>query len=80
MRKQREKFLAREPQVVAGVELLPLLYRLQGGVEELRLENRAAPARMRAVLAAVTGRARTLLECERVALNFPCSVWAESPL
>jgi nicotinate-nucleotide pyrophosphorylase (carboxylating) len=67
----RGRFLARESQVVAGVELLPLIYRLQGGVAELRLEKQSgACATAGDVLAAVTGRARTLLECERVALNF----------
>ena len=67
----RGKFLAREPQVVAGVELLPLIYRLQGGVDELRLEKQSGiSASDGDVLATVSGRARTLLECERVALNF----------
>jgi len=65
------KFLAREQQVVSGVELLPLIYRIQGGVEELRLEKQSGMcANDGDVLATVTGRARTLLECERVALNF----------
>ncbi len=65
------KFLAREPQVVAGVELLPLIYRIQGGVDDLRLEKQSeACASAGDVIATVTGRARTLLECERVALNF----------
>jgi nicotinate-nucleotide pyrophosphorylase (carboxylating) len=67
----RGKFLAREPQVVAGVELLPLIYRTQGGVDELRLDKQSGMcASAGDVLAVVTGRARTLLECERVALNF----------
>jgi nicotinate-nucleotide pyrophosphorylase (carboxylating) len=67
----RGKFLAREPQVVAGVELLSLIYRLQGGVAELRLEKQSGMcAGAGEMLASVTGRARTLLECERVALNF----------
>ena len=67
----RGKFLARESQVVAGMELLPLIYRLQGGVDELRLEKQSGTcAAAGDVLATVTGRARTLLECERVALNF----------
>ena len=67
----RGKFLARGPQVVAGVELLPLIYRIQGGVEELRLEKQSGICASDGdVLATVAGRARTLLECERVALNF----------
>jgi nicotinate-nucleotide pyrophosphorylase len=32
-------FLAREPLVVAGIELLPLIYQQRGGVTELRLEK-----------------------------------------
>jgi len=65
------RFLARQELIVAGVELLPVVYRLRGGVEALRLEkssgDRAAPGE---ALAWVRGPARTLLECERVALNF----------
>ncbi len=65
------RFLAREPQVVAGVELLPLIYEMRGGVEELRLEKSSGtPAAPGDTIAFVRGRARTLLECERVALNF----------
>ncbi len=65
------RFFARQPLVLAGVELLPLIYEMRGGVDELRLESasgrRAAPGD---AVAYVRGRARTLLECERVALNF----------
>ncbi|MCL6506816.1 MAG: carboxylating nicotinate-nucleotide diphosphorylase [Bryobacteraceae bacterium] len=65
------KFVAREPLVLAGVELLPLIYRARGGFEELRgylfSGQRAEPGQ---VIAEVRARARTLLECERVALNF----------
>jgi nicotinate-nucleotide pyrophosphorylase (carboxylating) len=65
------KFVAREPLVVAGVELLPLIYRARGGFEELRgylfSGQQAEPGQ---VIAEVRARARTLLECERVALNF----------
>ncbi|HWB96823.1 MAG TPA: carboxylating nicotinate-nucleotide diphosphorylase, partial [Bryobacteraceae bacterium] len=65
------RFLAREPLVLAGMGLLPLLYRLRGGVDELRLErpDGAAVAGGETV-ASVRGPARTLLECERTALNF----------
>jgi nicotinate-nucleotide pyrophosphorylase (carboxylating) len=56
---------------VAGVELLPLIYRARGGFEELRgylfSGQQAEPGQ---VIAEVRARARTLLECERVALNF----------
>ena len=64
-------FLARESQVIAGVELLPLIYKMRGGVERLDLRknsgDRAGPGE---VIASVSGKARTLLICERVALNF----------
>jgi nicotinate-nucleotide pyrophosphorylase (carboxylating) len=64
-------FLAREPLVVAGLGLLPLIYEMRGGVEVLRLHKedgaRCAPGES---IATVRGLARTLLECERVALNF----------
>jgi nicotinate-nucleotide pyrophosphorylase (carboxylating) len=65
------RFLAREPLVVAGVEVLPLIYSLRGGVDELRIEKQAGcAAGIGETIATVNGRARTLLECERVALNF----------
>jgi nicotinate-nucleotide pyrophosphorylase (carboxylating) len=64
-------FQAREPLVVAGVELLPVIYQMRGGVDEVRL---AATSGVQIAagepIAWVRGRARTLLECERVALNF----------
>ncbi|MBL8227555.1 MAG: carboxylating nicotinate-nucleotide diphosphorylase [Bryobacterales bacterium] len=67
----RGSFWAREPMVVAGVELLPLIYRLRGGVDSLNLEVKSGdrvPAGTR--IARVEGLAWTLLECERVSLNF----------
>jgi nicotinate-nucleotide pyrophosphorylase (carboxylating) len=64
-------FQAREEMVVAGSELLPVIYQMRGGVEEVHL---AATSGTRILggerIASVRGRARTLLECERVALNF----------
>jgi nicotinate-nucleotide pyrophosphorylase (carboxylating) len=59
------EFIAREPQVIAGVELLPLIYnqctvRKQSGDRAIAGE----------VIAEVRGSARALLSCERVALNF----------
>src|SRR6059036_3090119 len=64
-------FVAREEQVVAGVELLPLIYEMRGGVARLDLRTRGGD-RVGAgdVIASVSGTARTLLACERVALNF----------
>lgn len=65
------RFVAREPLVVAGVELLPLIYQQRGGIERVMSEvtsgDAVEPGR---TLARVEGLARTLLECERVALNF----------
>jgi nicotinate-nucleotide pyrophosphorylase (carboxylating) len=65
------RFLARQPQVLAGMELLPAIYRLRGGVDELVVERASGSAVNDGdVIARVRGRARTLLECERTALNF----------
>jgi len=70
-RKARGAFLAREQQIVAGTELLPLIYAERGGVDDLRLlKLSGACAASGEAIATVCGRARTLLECERVALNF----------
>jgi nicotinate-nucleotide pyrophosphorylase (carboxylating) len=59
------QFIAREPQVIAGVELLPLIYdhctlRKQSGDKAVAGD----------VIAQVHGSARALLSRERVALNF----------
>jgi len=64
-------FIARQRQIVAGTELLPMIYRERGGVEDLHIElSSGACAADGEVMATVRGRARTLLECERTALNF----------
>ncbi len=65
------RFFARQSLVVAGIELLPLIYQARGGVDELRLlKNSGDPAEDGEAIAFVRGHARTLLECERVGLNF----------
>lgn len=70
-RRAHGRFMSREQQIVAGTELLPLIYRARGGVDELRIEKASGACTAAGdVLATVRGRARTLLECERVALNF----------
>jgi len=70
-RTARGKFLAREPLVLAGLPLLPLIYRLRGGVIDLVfLKKDGDRCEDGEVIAQVYGRAHTLLECERVALNF----------
>jgi len=65
------KFYARQSIIVAGVELLPLIYAELGGVDYLALHvesgDRAADGE---VLATVRGKARTMLTAERVGLNF----------
>jgi len=65
------RFMSREQQVVAGTELLPVIYQMRGGVARLHNHTRSgACAADGDVLATVWGPAPTLLECERVALNF----------
>ena len=64
------RFLAKQQLVLAGVELLPLVYAARGGAELKLLESSGALLEKGSTIATVVGRARTLLECERVALNF----------
>jgi nicotinate-nucleotide pyrophosphorylase (carboxylating) len=67
----RGRFLAREPLVIAGLELLPLIFEIRGGIEDLTVLAADGDACTDGqTVAEVRGRARTLLECERVALNF----------
>lgn len=64
-------FLAREPLVVAGTAVLPVIYETRGGVANLQLDKSdGQTAAEGETIARVQGKARTLLECERVALNF----------
>jgi nicotinate-nucleotide pyrophosphorylase (carboxylating) len=64
-------FLARQDLVLAGVDLLQEIYTLRGGVFSLEILKKDGDAvRDNERIATVTGPARTLLECERVALNF----------
>lgn len=67
----RGRFFARQELVLAGVELLPLIYSSQGGCGTLKL-CKASGDRCHdgEAVAEVHGLARTLLRCERVALNF----------
>ena len=65
------RFFARENCVVAGLEVLPVLYEERGGVESLEfLASSGDSVPLGSPVAQVRGRARTLLECERTALNF----------
>jgi nicotinate-nucleotide pyrophosphorylase (carboxylating) len=64
-------FLARQPLVLAGTSLLAEIYAQQGGVESLEIfKPDGATVEAEEVFATVRGSARTLLTCERVALNF----------
>lgn len=64
-------FLARHSMVLAGVDLLAVIYEARGGVEELIvLQKDGDHLEEGQRIATVRGGARTLLECERVALNF----------
>ena len=70
-RMARGRFLAREPLVLAGLDLLSEIYGLRGGVDELvLLKHDGDTCEDGEVFATVRGQARRLLECERVALNF----------
>jgi nicotinate-nucleotide pyrophosphorylase (carboxylating) len=60
------RFLAREPLVVAGLDLLPEIY----GVPVQRLKRDGDVCDSGETIATVTALARLLLERERVALNF----------
>jgi nicotinate-nucleotide pyrophosphorylase (carboxylating) len=64
-------FLARAPLVLSGVTLLPAIYEARGGVEDLAILHQDGDRLEEGTrIATVRGPARTLLECERVALNF----------
>jgi len=63
-------FLAKKHLVIAGIELLALVYAVRGGARVQLLTASGQSAKPGDVLATVEGSARTLLECERVALNF----------
>src|SRR5581483_3549566 len=63
-------FLARQPFILAGVELLPIIYAVRGGADVSLLAASGTKLSAGERIAVVSGRARTLLECERVALNF----------
>ena len=65
------RYVARQPVIVAGTELLPVIFDERGGVEAIDiLRPTGTHAEDGDTIATVRGRARTLLECERVSLNF----------
>ncbi|HEY6990260.1 MAG TPA: carboxylating nicotinate-nucleotide diphosphorylase [Bryobacteraceae bacterium] len=63
-------FLAKQDLVLAGVELLPLIYEMRGGATVELLVPSGSKLASGSPAARISGSARTLLECERVALNF----------
>lgn len=64
-------FLARSPLALAGIGVLAPIYEARGGVENLTLLRKDGEHLQEGDrIATVVGLARTLLECERVALNF----------
>jgi len=70
-RPARGIFLARQDLILAGTAVLSEIYKQRGGVDSLELHLQdGEPAHDGQSIATVLGRARTLLECERVALNF----------
>jgi nicotinate-nucleotide pyrophosphorylase (carboxylating) len=66
----RGTFLAKQDLVLAGVELLPLVYKMRGGAAIELLAGSGSRLAAGSQAARVSASARTLLECERVALNF----------
>ncbi len=67
----RGTFLTREPLTLAGMEVLAAIYAMRGGVIDLQLLHRDGETlTANSAVAIVRGQARTLLECERTALNF----------
>lgn len=65
-------FRTKQGLTLAGIELLPLIYRLHGGhITSLEMQFTSGVTLLPGtVVARVAGDARTLLECERVSLNF----------
>jgi nicotinate-nucleotide pyrophosphorylase (carboxylating) len=63
-------FLAREPLVLAGAAVLKAIYEIRPGARLTLLHDDGDHLQEGDRIANVEGSARTLLECERVALNF----------
>jgi nicotinate-nucleotide pyrophosphorylase (carboxylating) len=64
------RFLAKQDFILAGIELLPLIYGRQGGADLQLFTKSGDTIRTGNTLATVGASARTLLTCERVTLNF----------
>ncbi len=63
-------YLAKQSFVLAGIELLPLIFESFGGAQLKMFKTSGEGIQKGEVLATVQGPARTLLSCERVSLNF----------
>lgn len=64
-------YFAREDAILAGVELLPILFELHGGGADVELLcSSGQPVTPGTPIASVRGSAQILLECERTSLNF----------
>ncbi len=67
----RGRFFVRERLTLAGVELLAPIYAMRGGVDSLTVHYASGETLLPgACIATVSGKAWTLLECERTSLNF----------
>ncbi|MBV9406834.1 MAG: carboxylating nicotinate-nucleotide diphosphorylase [Acidobacteriaceae bacterium] len=66
----RGRFIAKQPLILAGSELLPLIYESRAPARTSELVPSGAAPETGDIIATVCAPARTLLECERVALNF----------
>lgn len=70
-RRARGNFYTRDTMVLAGIEVLPLIFECRGGVDRLELKAASGKHCINGeCIAEVEGLASTLLECERTALNF----------
>jgi nicotinate-nucleotide pyrophosphorylase (carboxylating) len=63
-------FMAKQSLVLAGAELLAVVYEMRGGADVRIILKSGSRIGSGDIIATVSGNARTLLECERVALNF----------
>jgi nicotinate-nucleotide pyrophosphorylase (carboxylating) len=63
-------FLAKQPAVVAGLDVAAETFRQVGGARFTPVVHDGAKVKKRAVIAEIAGRARSILAGERTALNF----------
>jgi nicotinate-nucleotide pyrophosphorylase (carboxylating) len=63
-------FLAKQPMVVAGLDVAAEVFRQIGGTKFVPVAKEGAKVKNRAAVAEIAGNARSILAGERVALNF----------